>query len=154
MNIIEEIKNRYGEKVQLFEKSKKRVFINAAREDTKEIIAWMFNDLKARFSIATAIDVRIGVEILYHMAFDQLGVLVSIRTTVNKPELEMPTITDIIEGANWIEREIHEMLGVNFIGHPNLTRLLLPDDWPEGEYPYRKKTYGSEKENAEREEER
>lgn len=152
MNIVDEIKNRYGDRAQVFEKSRRRVFVNAAQADTKEIVAWLFRDLKARFSIATGIDVRIGVELLYHLSFDKEGVLVSVRTTVPKPELAMPTITDIVEGANWIEREIHEMLGVNFIGHPNLTRLLLPDDWPEGEYPYRKKSYGSEQENAAREE--
>lgn len=152
MNIIEEIKNKYGGKVKILEKSKKRVFVNAEQGDAKELVSWLFQDMKARFSIATAIDVRIGVEILYHMAFDQQGVLVSVRTVIPKPELAMPTLTDVIEGANWIEREIHEMLGVNFIGHPNLKRFLLPDDWPEGEYPYRKKTYGSEQENAEREE--
>jgi len=53
----------------------------------------------------------------------------------------MPTLTDVIEGANWIEREIREMLGVNFLGHPNLTRLLTHDafvghpmrkDYPQG----------------------
>ena len=152
MNIIEEIKNRYGDKVEIFEKSKSRVFVNAAQPETKEIVSWLFRDMKARFSIITGIDVRIGVELIYHMSFDGQGVLVSVRTQVPKPELVMPTLTDVVEGANWIEREIHEMLGVNFIGHSGLKRLLLPDDWPEGEFPFRKKTYGSEQENAQREE--
>jgi NADH-quinone oxidoreductase subunit C len=152
MNIIEEIKNKYGDKTRIVEKSKRRVFVNVAQPDAKELVSWLFRDLKARFSIITGIDARIGVELIYHMAFDELGVLVSVRTQVAKPELVMPTLTDVIEGANWIEREIHEMLGVKFIGHPNLARFLLPDDWPEGEYPYRKKTYGSEQENAAREE--
>jgi len=40
--------------------------------------------------------------------------------------------------AEWIEREIHEMFGVNFKGHPNLKHLLLKDDWPEGNYPLRR----------------
>jgi len=154
MNIIEEIKNKYGDRAEITEKSKRRVFVNVARADAKELVSWLFRDLKARFSIITGIDVRTGVELIYHMSFDAQGVLVSVRTQVPGPELAMPTLTDVIEGANWIEREIHEMLGVNFTGHPNLKRLLLPDDWPEGEYPYRKKTYGSERENAVREEER
>ena len=154
MNIIEEIRNKYGDRVEIVEKSKRRVYVNTARAEVKELVSWLFRDLKARFSIITGIDVRIGVELLYHMSFDAQGVLVSVRTQVPKPELATPTLTDVIEGANWIEREIREMLGVNFIGHPNLERLLLPDDWPEGDYPFRKKTYGSERENAVREEER
>ncbi len=154
MNIVEEIRNKYGDKVEITEKTKRRVFVCVAQAEAKELVSWLFRDLKARFSIITGIDVRIGVELIYHMSFDAQGTLVSVRTQVPKPELEMPTLTDVIEGANWIEREIHEMLGVNFTGHPNLKRLLLPDDWPAGEYPYRKKTYASEQENAVREEER
>ena len=84
------------------------------------------------------------------MVFDKDGLIVSIRTLSSKPEIEMPTISDIISGALWIEREIHEMFGVDFIGHPNLERLLLPDDWEEGVYPFRKKSFKSEKENPER----
>jgi Ni,Fe-hydrogenase III component G len=69
---------------------------------------------------------------------------------VEKPELKMDSFTDFMPAADWIEREIHEMLGVDFVGHPNLTKLLLPDDWPEGNHPYRKQTFESEKENDER----
>jgi len=150
MNILEQIKNRFKEKVDIFEKSKKRIYIAVAKIDAKEVIGYLFKDLKARLSIATGVDTRTGIEILYHMTFDKDNMIVSVKVMVDKPELEMPTITDIIPGSLWIEREIHEMLGVNFIGHPKLERLLLPDDWKEGEYPYRKKTFESEKENIER----
>jgi Ni,Fe-hydrogenase III component G len=64
--------------------------------------------------------------------------IVSLRTLVEKPFLKMQSVATFLPAANWIEREIHEMLGVDFIGHPDLRRLLLPDDWPEGEYPYRR----------------
>jgi NADH-quinone oxidoreductase subunit C len=40
--------------------------------------------------------------------------------------------------SDWVEREIHEMLGIKFIGHPRLTHLLLDDDWPKGDFPLRK----------------
>jgi NADH:ubiquinone oxidoreductase subunit C len=84
------------------------------------------------------------------MAFDKHDLMVTVRTVVEKPELKMPTLTDIIPAANWIEREIHEMLGVDFTGHPGLERLLLPDDWQAGDYPFRKKIFDSEKENTEK----
>ncbi|MDI6641206.1 MAG: NADH-quinone oxidoreductase subunit C [Elusimicrobiota bacterium] len=48
-------------------------------------------------------------------------------------------MTPIIKGAEWIEREIWEMLGINFKNHPNLKRLLLATDFPEGIYPLRQK---------------
>lgn len=150
MKITEQIKNKFKEKTEIFERSKKRVYVSVAKEHAKEVVRYLFSDMGARFSIATGIDTRLGIEILYHMAFDKDGVIVSVRTMVEKPELEMPTFTDIIPAANWIERELHEMFGVDFIGHPGLDRLLLPDDWEDGVYPFRKKTFESEKENLER----
>jgi Ni,Fe-hydrogenase III component G len=43
-----------------------------------------------------------------------------------------------VAAAEWIEREIHDILGIDFKNHPNLKRLILFDDWPEGVYPLRK----------------
>jgi len=150
MNILEEIRTKFGNKVDILVKSKKRVYVSVSIDDAKDVIGYLFRILGARMSIATGIDTRTGIEMLYHMAFDKHALVVTVRTVVEKPELKMPTLTDIIPAANWIEREIHEMLGVDFIGHPNLDRLLLPDDWEEGKYPFRKNTFESEKENLER----
>jgi len=148
MKCIDAIKNKFGDQLEIAEKSKQRVYINAPSKETAlEIVKYCFVDLAARFSIATGVDTRLGVEILYHMAFDQEQVIVSVRVLVKKPKLEMPSFTAFMPAVNWIEREIHEMLGVNFIGHPNLERFLLPDDWPSDVYPYRKQSFDSEKEN-------
>lgn len=149
-NILEQIKNKFGNKVDIFEKSKKRIYIDVAKPDAKEVIGYLYKDLGSRMSIATGTDTRTGIEILYHMTFDKYDMIISVRVMVKKPELEMPTVTDVIPGALWIEREVHEMLGVDFIGHPNLERLLLPDDWEEGVYPFRKNSFGSESENLEK----
>ena len=146
MNIIEEIRTKFGNKVDIFAKSKKRVYASVSIDDAKDVVGYLFGILGARMSIATGIDTRTGVELLYHMAFDKHDLVLTVRTMVEKPELKMPTLTDIIPAANWIEREIHEMFGVDFVGHPNLERLLLPDDWQVGEYPFRKKSFDSEKE--------
>jgi len=142
MNLAEEISQKFGHNVSVSSKSKRRIFVGVSKSDAKELLSYLYHDLCARFSIATGTDTPIGVEILYHMAFDRLGVIVSVRVLVEKPELKMPSLTEIIPATEWIEREIHEMLGVDFIGHPNLERLLLPDDWPEGIYPFRKGDQG------------
>ena len=49
---------------------------------------------------------------------------------------EMPSLEAIWKAANWLEREIYDLLGVNFTNHPDLRRLLMPEDWVG--YPLRK----------------
>ncbi len=53
-----------------------------------------------------------------------------VRLKINVGENEsVPSITSIWEGANWHEREVFDMFGVKFENHPDLTRILMPDDW-------------------------
>jgi NADH:ubiquinone oxidoreductase subunit C len=42
---------------------------------------------------------------------------------------EAPSLTPLIPGANWYERELFDLFGIRFVGHPNLKRIMLPDDW-------------------------
>jgi len=136
--VAEAIKVEFGEQVEIIEKSAKRIFVYIDKKKIKNIIHFLFVDLGARFSTASGIDDPGYFEILYHMAFDKEGMFVTVKTQINKSDPEIDSITSIVPGAEWIEREIHELLGIKFKGHPNLKRLLLADDWPEGVYPLRK----------------
>ncbi|HTY13647.1 MAG TPA: NADH-quinone oxidoreductase subunit C [Candidatus Omnitrophota bacterium] len=149
MSALGKIKENFPD-LPIFEKSGRRVFVEVSPGRAKELARFVYNELGARFSTASGLDTRAGVEILYHLAIDREGLLVSLRVLVPKPELKMQSFFDIMPAVEWVEREIHEMLGVDFTGHPNLKRLLLPDDWPEGVYPFRKKTFESEKEVTEK----
>jgi NADH-quinone oxidoreductase subunit C len=53
---------------------------------------------------------------------------VVVRTRTDRDNAELPTITGVYAGANWHERETAEFFGINFIGHPHLVNLLLPED--------------------------
>lgn len=59
-----------------------------------------------------------------------------LKTGVDDGE-PVPSLVPLWNGANWLERECYDMFGIIFDGHPNLKRMLLPDDWEEG-YPLRK----------------
>ncbi len=59
--------------------------------------------------------------------------------------LKIPSITPVISGANWAEREAMDMVGIFFDEHPEPLRLILPDDWPEGVYPLRKEFHYNER---------
>jgi len=64
----------------------------------------------------------------------------TIKVKVDDKTLTVPSITDIYPGANFYEREVFDMFGILFENHPELTRILMPDDWIG--YPLRK-DYGS-----------
>ncbi len=147
---LDKLRKKFGEKIEVFEKSKKRVYVSVERANLKDVLRFLSQDLGARMSIATGVDTRIGIELIYHMAFDEEGLFVSVRVMVEKPDPSIATVTDVIPAAMWIEREIHEMFGVDFPGHPNLERLLLPDDWEDGVYPFRKKSFDSEHEGVDK----
>lgn len=137
--ILNKIKEKFSSKILKFEeKSARRIYIDFEPGEIPAVVEFVFRNLGFRFVIATGIDTPQGIEILYHFSHDITGMMVSLRTTIkDKNSPQIASIAPIIIGAEWIEREIWEMLGVNFKGHPNLKRLLLADDWPEGKYPLR-----------------
>ncbi len=59
-----------------------------------------------------------------------------VRTFLNEPDLVVPTATTLWEGANWMEREVWDMFGITFAGHPDHRRILLPDEFTA--FPLRK----------------
>lgn len=69
------------------------------------------------------------MEVIYHLysiPFDQSIVLKVILPREN-PEIE--SITSIWKTANWLEREVYDMFGIQFLNHPDLRRILMPADW-------------------------
>jgi len=142
MNIIEQIQEKLASKILKFYKhNKKRYYIDISPGDIVEVSKILFQQLGLRFAIATGTDTPKGLEILYHFSFDKSGEMVSIRVLItDKTHPEIESISSVIKMAEWIEREMWEMLGIKFKNHPNLKRLLLADSWPEGVYPMRQGT--------------
>ena len=82
---------------------------------------------------------NMGLEVLYHYSYDETGCMVTLKAIIRdreKPAIE--SIAPFLPGAEWIEREIHDLLGIEFKNHPDMKHLILPDDWPEGVYPLRR----------------
>jgi NADH-quinone oxidoreductase subunit C len=58
-----------------------------------------------------------------------LGVKIQIKALVADSEPRIDSITDLYAGANWTEREVFDLYGIEFVGHPNLQRILMPEDY-------------------------
>lgn len=121
-----------------------RVYIAVRREDAREMGRVIFEDFGARFVTATGSDVGEELEALYHFSYDAVGLVVNLRVRTPKGEATLPSLTPVVPAAEWIEREMHDLVGITFDGHPRPERLILADDWPEGVYPLRKDSTGSE----------
>ncbi|MCM8766712.1 MAG: NADH-quinone oxidoreductase subunit C [Candidatus Omnitrophica bacterium] len=138
--MIERIKEKLGDKIKEIKfHNEKRIYITVDKKDLKEVVNIIFNQLGARYQIVSGIENFDNFELLYHFSFDkENGIVVSFRTFLDKEKPEIESLTSIIPGISYIEREIWELLGINFIGHPNLKHFLLREDWQENLYPLRK----------------
>jgi Ni,Fe-hydrogenase III component G len=137
--LLDGIREKFGEDiVEFLDKSSKRVYIEIKPEAVVKVATHIFRDLEARFNIASGLDVRTHLEILYHFSIEYLNVLISLRVKLNRDNPEVDSLAPHIKATNWIEREMHDILGINFKGHPNLQKFLLPDEWPDGVYPLRR----------------
>ena len=74
--------------------------------------------------------------LVYLLANTRTNQRITVRTLVNDPEPTVSSAVDLWEGANWLEREVWDMFGVRFAGHPDLRRILLPEEFTA--FPLRK----------------
>jgi NADH-quinone oxidoreductase subunit C len=137
------LREKFGAEVIRTEefRDNRRVIVPADR--LKDVLT----SLKERFGFDYLCDVA-GIDYLgYPDATDRYGVvyaLVNVRTGdrlfvktyVNDPDPELPSVVDLWRGADWMEREVYDMYGVTFTGHPDLRRILMPEGF--SEYPLRK----------------
>ncbi|KUG20263.1 MAG: NADH-quinone oxidoreductase subunit C [Methanomicrobiaceae archaeon] len=97
-------------------------------------------------AVVSGSDLGDGLELLYHFTI-YYGTrhgeyTVTFTVLLPKDDLRMPTITDLIPGALFTEREKQEMLGIEIVDIPDSRRLFLPEEFPEGVYPWRKDETG------------
>ncbi|HDI02252.1 MAG TPA: hydrogenase large subunit, partial [Ignisphaera sp.] len=120
-----------------------RVGYEKLREATRRL-----HVLGYRYSTSVGVDYRPidNTYKIYHIfSHDSTGIYILIEVSVSQGDLRVPSITPTIPAANWAERELHDMLGIEFEDHPELERLVLPSTWPRGVYPLRKDFPYSEK---------
>ena len=75
-------------------------------------------------------------EVIYHLISLRDRQRIFIKVYVDEEQPVLPTVSDIWKSANWNEREVYDMFGIRFEGHPDLRRIFLPEDFKY--YPLRK----------------
>ena len=127
--VIEESKLNFGEP-----------FITINSENwTMEIAQMLYDDPKMRFDFLcclTGVDYPEHMEVIYNFYSLELDHYLCIKVKTPRSNPKVVSLQPIWKTADWHEREAYDLLGIEFVGHPNLTRILLEDDW-EG-HPLRK----------------
>jgi len=122
---------------------RKQTRVTAPREDVYGLI----QTLKTSHQFELLSDVTCVDYLNYRGATSRFGVTyvvtridpfarIVVRTLLDEPDLSMPSVTPLFESANWLEREVWDMFGITFEGHPDHRRILMPEEF--SAHPLRK----------------
>ena len=139
--VCAQLKEKFGEAVGALSETKGDRFVVVKGNQIVDVCRFLKTTTGLEFDYCqdiTAIDwpARKVIEVVYHLySFPHRhGLVVKAETDREKPSIA--TVESVWKAATWLEREIYDLFGVNFEGHSDLRRILMPDDWVG--YPLRK----------------
>lgn len=139
---LQQLKDKFGSAIQQVDiPNNMRLLVYIDPASVKPICQYIFRDMDARYVISIGSDDRpySGKFLVFHQfAFDKEKILFSIICRLPGENPRIDSISGIVPGANWAERELKDLLGIEPVGHPYPKRLVLPDAWPDGHHPLRK----------------
>ena len=148
--VIQKVQEQYSDAILDVSDARGELTITVRKDAIYELMAFLKNDSELAYNLladVTAVDYSLMEDILmkydyarfvvvYHLLSTERKERLRVKVPVHEKELSVPSVTSIWKVANWLEREAYDMFGINFENHPDLRRILMPDDY-EG-YPLRK----------------
>ena len=143
-NVIAELGSRFGEQDILCQQFTKDgiATIWTEKNNLIPLLKYLKNEISLPFKMLydlTGIDERTRINrsgqpgsdftVVYHLTSFERNEDIRIKVPLKEKDLSIPSITSVWESANWYEREVYDMFGINFNGHPWLTRILMPETW-------------------------
>jgi Ni,Fe-hydrogenase III component G len=138
LELMEKLKNLFGDKiVEISNPALRRVFMTIAPGNVAPVFAGLSKDLHyTHVATISGLDAGDSYEILYHLA--DLNGNLNVRTRIPKTDPHVVSICPSLPGAILYERELQDMFGVVIDNIPDSRPLVVPDDWPAGNFPLRK----------------
>jgi NADH-quinone oxidoreductase subunit C len=139
--IVERLQGRFGASVISAELTAKDPWILVEAAAIADVCRYCRDDAELRcdaLSNLSGVDYKAQdyIELVYHLYSYPFRHYVILKARTGRDDARLPTVEGVWKAANWLEREIFDLLGVTFIGHSDLRRLLMPEDWVG--YPLRK----------------
>jgi NADH-quinone oxidoreductase subunit C len=141
-NTLEKIVQVLQEKAAAtFEESRGEVHVFVNADQIVDSLTFLRDEHAfSLLSVLTAVDYwpqeNPRFHVIYQLTSLTQNLSLQLRVPVNAGQLKVPTATGVFEVADWREREVYDMFGIEFEGHPDPRRILMPEDW-EG-HPLRK----------------
>jgi NADH-quinone oxidoreductase subunit C len=142
---------KFGDGVFNFEEPYGMLTFEAAKENNLKVMQFLFDDAELRFQFLTDLQAvhyphykgrELAVVYHLHNLADNVRIRFKVFTDISQPDVY--TATQLFSAANWMERETYDFYGVNFVGHPNLKRILNVDEMDyfpmRKEYPLEEQT--------------
>lgn len=138
INLKEKLEERFKDSILEYKDPRKaRVYVRVKPESLKPMLSYAMKELGfAHFSTVTGVDLTDSFEVLYHVFGN--GIALTLAVKINRNDANIDTVTDIVQGAQFYEREMQDFFGIKVNNIPDGRRLIIPDVWPEGQYPLRK----------------
>jgi NADH-quinone oxidoreductase subunit C len=132
--IHERLKARFGDDVGPLSEPKIDPFCVVKRERIVDVCRFLKTEPGLDLDFLedeTAVDwpKRNVIEVVYHLLSYRHRHTIVLKVEADRAAPSVPTVEGVWKTANWFEREIYDLFGVDFPGHPDLRRLMLPDDW-------------------------
>ena len=138
------LRSEFGSAVERHLVSCDQTVVFVSRDRAHDILAWLKTSPGQEFDYltdVTAVDYRDperSLEVVYQLRALARKADLRIKVALDKGgPLEVQSVYDLWRGADWLEREVYDMFGVTFVGHPDLRRILMWETYAEG-YPLRK----------------
>ena len=128
------LRGRFGDAILETHRFRDDLTVTVRMERLVEALTFLRDDPGLRFDLLsdlTAVDWPEREErfdVVYHLNSTATGAFVRLKTRVRDGQ-PCPTATGVWPGANWLEREVYDLMGIPFEGHPDLRRIVCPDDW-------------------------
>jgi NADH-quinone oxidoreductase subunit C len=133
--IQQRLTEKFGEGFFRFEESYGMLNIEATKENNLKVLQFLFDDEALQFRFLTALcavhypdDAGRELAVVYHLhnLTENVRIRFKVFTAISEPDIF--TASKLFSAANWMERETFDFYGVNFVGHPNLKRILNVDE--------------------------
>lgn len=135
--VIEKLKGKFSDKVQDVIQFRNEWTVVVHSSVIREAISFLKTDPTLKFNFLadlTAVDnlpeENPRYEVVYHLLSFDTNIRLRLKTGISGADPRVDSVTPVFKGANWFEREVFDMFGITFEGHPDLRRIFNPETFP------------------------